>query len=75
MINLSGQCNYAKKATTKSTKTPGQLWIKIGNGNCKKRVSVVIKGKQRRHKILFLCKSRGQLKSEADLMLALNKRL
>ena len=62
-------------AVTRPTQTPSQPWTKISYGNRNNKVQIVVKAEQRRCKILFPRKNGGQLKSEADLMLALNKAL
>ena len=72
-VNSSGRHSYAKVAATKPAQTPSQPWTKVSYGNRKKGAPVAVKTEQRGRRILFPRKSGGQLKSEADLMLALNE--
>ena len=74
-INLGGQRSYATVAATKPAQTPNQPWRKVSYRNWKHGALVAVKAEQRRRRILFLRKNGGQLKSEADLMLALNEKL
>lgn len=62
-------------AATKPAQTSNQPWTKVSYGNKKTGTSPTVKAEQCRRRILFPRKSGGQLKSEADLMLALNKAL
>lgn len=74
-VKLSRQRSYATVAATKPTQAPSQPWTKVSYGNRKNRASPVAKAEQRGRRILFPRKSGGQLKSEADIMLALNETL
>ena len=62
-------------AATKPAQTPSQPWTKVSYGNWKNRAQVAVKAEQRGCRISLPRKSGGQLKSEANLMLALNKAL
>ena len=62
-------------AATKPVQTPSQPWTKVSYRNWGNGAKVAVKAEQRGRRILFSCKSGGQLKSEANLMLALNKKL
>ena len=74
-VNSSGQRSYATVAATKPAQTPSQPWTKVSYGNRKNGAQVAVKAEQRGRRILFPRKSGCQLKSEADLMLALNEAL
>lgn len=65
-------------AAAKPTQTLSQSWTKVSYGNRKKgtnKLLALAKVEQRGRRILFPRKNGGQLKSEANLMLALNEAL
>ena len=74
-VNSSGKRSYATVAATKPAQTPSQPWMKVSYGNRKNGAQVAVKAEQRGRRILFPRKSGGQLKLEADLMLAPNEEL
>ena len=74
-VKLKEQRSYATVAAAKPAQTPSQPWTKVSYGNRKNGTPQVVKAEQRGRRILFPRKSGGQLKSEADIMLALNEAL
>lgn len=76
-VSSGGQRSYATVAASKPAQTPSQPWTKVSYGNRKNEAakSPVVKVEQRGRRILFPRRNGGQLKSEADLMLALNEAL
>lgn len=77
-VNPSGQRSYAAVAAAQPTQIPSQPWTKVSYGNRKNgthKSSASVKAEQRGRRILFPRKNGSQLKSEADLMLALNEAL
>lgn len=69
------QRSYATVAATKPAQTPSQPWTKVNYSNRKIKAQAASPTEQSGRRILFPRKSGRQLKSEADLMLALNKAL
>ena len=67
--------SYATVAAAKPAQTPTQPWTKVSYGNRKIKSSAATQVEQRGRRILFPRKDGGELKSEADLMLALNESL
>ena len=74
-VKLTEQLSYAKVAAAKPAQTPTQPWTKVSYKNRKIATTPVANSEQRGRRILFPRKSGGQLKSEADIMLALNEAL
>ena len=75
-VHLEKQRSYATVATAKPVEAPSQPWIKVSyesRRNESKKPSA--QSEQRGRRILFPRKDGGQLKSEADIMLALNEAL
>ena len=68
---------YASIATSKLVQSSKQPWTKVSYGNRKsnRRYRATAKIKQMGRRILFPRNQKGQKKSKADLMLALNKAL
>ena len=76
--NQNGQRSYAAVASAKPIQNPSQPWTKVNYGsrrNGTHKPATEIKVEQRGRRILFPRKNGNQLKSEADLMLALNEAL
>ena len=71
--------NYAAVAASKPTKAPEQPWTQVKYKNCKpnsqQSAKSISNAEYQERRILFPRKVIGQQKSEADLMLALNKGL
>lgn len=67
--------SYAKVTAAIPAQMPSQPWTKVSYKNQKNKTPPTIKAEQHRRRILFSRKSGSQLKSKADLMLALNKAL
>ena len=74
-VNPKGQYCFVMVAATKPAQTPNQPWTKVSYGNQKNGTLPTVKAKQHGRRILFPRQSGSQLKSEADLILALNKSL
>lgn len=75
-VHLEKQRSYATVAAAKPVKAPSQPWIKVSyenrrNGSKKPSAQLEKRG----CRILFPRKDRGQFKSEADIILALNEAL
>ncbi len=76
--NSNRQRSYAAVAAAQPTQISSQPWTKVSYGNRKNgthKLAASVKAEQRGRRILFPRKNGGQLKSEADLMLALNEAL
>ena len=75
--NSAKQRSYATVAASKPAQASDQSWTKVSYGNRKTEGSKpsIGRGEQRGRRILFPRKDGSQLKSEADLMLALNEAL
>lgn len=75
----NGQRNYAAVAAAQPSQISGQSWTKVSYGSRKNTVqksTTTVKFEQRGRRILFPRKAdSNELKSEADLMLALNEAL
>lgn len=74
-VKSTEQRSYATVAAAKPAQTPTQPWTKVSYKNRRIGTTPVAKSAQRGRRILFPRKSGGQLKSEADIMLALNEAL
>ncbi len=74
-IKQKEPCSYATVAVAKPAQIPTQPWTKVSYGNRKIGTQFVVKTEQRGRRILFPRKNGAQLKSEADIMLALNEAL
>lgn len=77
-VNRSEKQSYATVAAAQPTETPSQAWTKVTYNNRKNGVQkspTLVKAEHYGRRILFPRKNGSHLKSEADLMLALNEAL
>ena len=77
-VNPTKERSYASVAATQPTQSSSQPWTEVKYGSRKNgtpKVGTEVKFEQRGRKILFLRQNDSQLKSEADMMLALNEAL